>query len=135
MEITYSLSDLDNVAARVISESKSSILLFEGEIGAGKTTLIKSMCKALGVNSRVSSPTFSLVNEYIAANQGLIYHFDFYRIVHQEEVLDIGFEQYLERASWVFIEWPEKIGNLIPENSQKATIYRLNENDRKLVFF
>jgi len=120
---------------QLISSSKSRVLLFEGAMGDGKTTLIKALCKQLGVTSRVTSPTFSLVNEYVTATNGLIYHFDFYRIQQQEEVLDIGFEQYLERASWVFIEWPSKIGNLIPENSQKVIINRLSEKEREIVIF
>lgn len=132
MRITYTLSQLDDVAAQIISESKSNILLFYGEMGDGKTTLIKALCRALDVSSVVKSPTFSLVNEYITASEERIYHFDFYRIESEEEVLDIGFEQYLDTGKWIFIEWPQKIKSLLPKNSQKVIFNRLSEKSRVL---
>lgn len=135
MEITYTLSQVDNVAAQIIAERSSSTLLFYGDMGAGKTTLIKALCTALDVQNSVKSPSFSIVNEYVTLQEGLIYHFDFYRIDSEEEVLDIGFDQYLDTASWIFIEWPEKIGTFLPKNSQKVQLYRLSENERKIVFF
>lgn len=135
MKITYSLSDLDDVAQQILDKSTSTVLLFEGAMGDGKTTLIKALCKQLGVSSKVTSPTFSLVNEYITSSNEVVYHFDFYRIAQQEEVLDIGFDHYLETGSWIFIEWPDKIRNMIPKNSQTVKINRLSENVRELVFF
>ncbi len=135
MKLTYSLSEIDIVAKEIISTSTSNILLFYGNLGEGKTTLIKALCKALGVSSRITSPTFSLVNEYVTADSDLIFHFDFYRIENEEEVLDIGFDQYIKDGKWIFIEWPEKISNLIPENSQKVQISRLSEKERTIVIF
>ena len=117
MKTTYTLSQLDEVAKQIIAESKSKVLLFYGEMGNGKTTLIKALCKALGVSDPVTSPTFSIVNEYLGTQNTLLYHFDCYRIEEEEEILDIGFDQYLENGNWIFIEWPQKIENLLPTNS------------------
>lgn len=130
MKLTYALSQLEDVAQQIISHSKSNILLFYGEMGDGKTTLIKALCTVLGVEAEVTSPTYTLVNEYITQQNEKVYHFDFYRIEREEEVLDIGFEQYLEQGAWIFIEWPQKIINIIPEISQKVIFHRLNENER-----
>lgn len=126
----YTLSQVDDVARQIIAESKSNILLFYGDMGVGKTTLIKALCDALDVETPVKSPTFSLVNEYITRQGHLIYHFDFYRIESEEEVLDIGFEQYIDAGAWIFIEWPEKISTFLPKNCQKVQLYRLLEKGR-----
>lgn len=112
MTITYELSDIDSVAERIINNAKSKTLLFYGEMGAGKTTLIKSLIKALGSKDSVSSPTFSLVNEY-ESKEGSIYHFDFYRIEDENEALDMGIEDYLNKDSWKMIEWPQNISKLL----------------------
>jgi len=132
MKITYTLSQLDDVATQIISQSRSNILLFYGDMGVGKTTLIKALCRALDVQSPVKSPSFSIVNEYITSSKERIYHFDFYRIESEEEVLDIGFDQYLDTGKWIFIEWPQKIVNILPITSQKVQFYRLKENVRIL---
>ena len=132
MKITYTLSQLDDVAAQIIAHSKSNILLFYGDMGDGKTTLIKALCRLLEVQSTVKSPTFSIVNEYVTSSDEPIYHFDFYRIESEEEVLDIGFDQYLDSGKWIFIEWPQKIANILPENGQKVRFTRLMENNRIL---
>lgn len=97
------------------------ILLFEGELGAGKTTLIKHICKDLSVTDQVSSPTFSIVNEYRSAN-GPVYHFDLYRLRDLTEALDIGIEDYLYSGYYCFIEWPEKITSLLPASYIKLSI-------------
>lgn len=94
---------------------KERIFLFEGEMGAGKTTLIKSLCLALGMKETASSPTYSIVNEYVYPG-GRIYHFDFFRIKSQEEAFDIGFEEYLSSGEYCFIEWPQNIPDLWPQN-------------------
>ena len=104
-----SLIQLPTIANEIISFAGSSrIFLFYGEMGAGKTTLIKSLCESLGVTEPVTSPTFSIVNEYIGASQK-VYHFDFYRLKNQTEALDMGYEEYFYSDAWCFIEWPEKI--------------------------
>ena len=133
MTLTYELSEIDSVAKLLLSKVKSNTLLFYGEMGAGKTTLIKALIKALGSEDIVSSPTFSLVNEY-HTDQGKIYHFDFYRIEDETEVLDMGFEDYLDSDSWKLIEWPQKIENLLEADMQKVEVLLENNKSRKLKF-
>lgn len=133
MTLTYELSEIDSVAMQLLSEVKSKTLLFYGEMGAGKTTLIKALVKALGAEDTASSPTFSLVNEY-HSDQGRIFHFDFYRIEDENEVLDMGIEDYLNTESWKFIEWPQKIEKFLDYPTQKLEIQVENEGLRKLKF-
>jgi len=128
MKITYELSELDSVAAKVLASAKSKILLFYGEMGVGKTTLIKQLAKQLGVKEMASSPTYSIVNEYRTYAGIVIYHFDFYRLEQPEEILDIGFEEYLEKGDWIFMEWPEKIRDYLPK--ERTEIDLIHENDR-----
>ncbi len=107
------------------------ILLFYGEMGAGKTTFIKAFCRVLGVEDNVSSPTFSIVNEY-AYPEGIIYHFDCYRLKNQTEALDLGIEEYLYSNNYCLIEWPEKIPDLLPENYLRISIEVQPDQQRKL---
>ncbi|CAM4296937.1 tRNA (adenosine(37)-N6)-threonylcarbamoyltransferase complex ATPase subunit type 1 TsaE [Gillisia hiemivivida] len=133
MTLTYELSEIDRIAVQILSEVKSKTLLFYGEMGAGKTTLIKALVKALGASDLASSPTFSLVNEY-QTDQGKIFHFDFYRIEDEMEALDMGIEDYLNLDTWKFIEWPQKIEKLLDEDVQKLEVLTLNEGTRMLKF-
>ena len=133
MERTYLLSEIDVVAKELLQESRSKTILFYGEMGAGKTTLIKSILKALGAEDSGSSPTFSLVNVYETEN-GTVNHFDFYRIRDESEAWDLGFEEYLDSDAWNLIEWPEKISNFIEEEHQKVQIVTLDSGERKLKF-
>ncbi len=133
MELTYRLQELDVAVDYILKNTKSRTLLFYGEMGAGKTTLIKELVKALGVHDVASSPTFSLVNHY-ESEEGSVFHFDFYRIEDETEALDMGIEDYLESESWNLIEWPEKIENLLGENTQKLSIEVESEETRKLKF-
>jgi tRNA threonylcarbamoyladenosine biosynthesis protein TsaE len=105
------------------------VFLFFGEMGAGKTTFIKAICKTLGVSDSVSSPTFSIVNEY-SAGEALIYHFDFYRLKKQTEALDLGYEDYLYSGNYCFIEWPEKISELLPERYVEVKLEEMSKNER-----
>jgi len=118
----YALEELPAIAKEVIKSAKNKVLLFYGEMGVGKTTLIKEIVKQLGSNDSVSSPTFSLVNEYHAVNGDKIYHFDFYRINNEYEALDMGAEEYFYSDCWCLIEWPNKVENLLPLNSVTITI-------------
>ncbi|RDV16102.1 tRNA (adenosine(37)-N6)-threonylcarbamoyltransferase complex ATPase subunit type 1 TsaE [Pontibacter diazotrophicus] len=112
-----SLADLPAAASVLIEAAgQEPIILFEGSMGAGKTTLIKEICSQLGVQENVNSPTFALVNEYEAADGNLIYHFDFYRINEEREALDIGALEYFESGRLCLIEWPSMIPNLLPEH-------------------
>lgn len=109
-------SRLADTASSILEYAgNEKIFLFQGEMGAGKTTLIKSLCQQLGMEENVSSPTYSLVNEY-ALPKGKIYHFDFFRIKNELEAFDLGFEEYLSSGDYCFIEWPEMIPNLWPIN-------------------
>lgn len=132
MEITFSLEEINNVAELIVAAQPHKVILFNGEMGAGKTTFIKQLCKTLGVTQATSSPTFSLVNEYEAANRELIYHFDFYRLKKETEALDMGVDDYLYSGNWCFIEWAEKIAGLLPESYSTITIEVLPDNKRLL---
>jgi len=109
------------------------MIIFEGDMGAGKTTFIKAICGELGVEDNVSSPTFSIVNEYAAAGT-TIYHFDFYRIKNLQEAYDIGYEEYFYSGDLCLIEWPERITELLPENYVKVEISALSADQRVFNF-
>ncbi|KAA3622509.1 MAG: tRNA (adenosine(37)-N6)-threonylcarbamoyltransferase complex ATPase subunit type 1 TsaE [Flavobacterium sp.] len=126
MELTYTLQQLPEVAEKVLTGSPSKTLLFYGEMGSGKTTLIKEIAKNLGVVDSVSSPTFSIVNEHLLDNEKL-YHYDFYRLESLDEALDIGIEDYLYSGHWNFVEWPEKVEDLLPGESTRIDLIK-NEN-------
>lgn len=114
---TQQLEDLPRIAQEILTlKGKEQILAFSGEMGAGKTTLISAICNALKVQDAISSPTYSLVNEYLRENGEKVYHFDFYRIDSEEEAMDMGVEDYFESGSLCLVEWPEKIEDLLPEN-------------------
>lgn len=125
------LSDLQTIAEALLVDFKSNkVIAFYGEMGVGKTTLIKELCKVLGVEDVANSPTFSIVNEYLSNNKEAVYHFDFYRIEEEDEVFDLGYEDYFYSDSYCFIEWPEKIPNLLPDNVVKVTLGLDEENNR-----
>ena len=132
MNIIFSIDQLEEVAQKIIANNPKKVILFHGEMGVGKTTLIKQLCKTLGVTGATSSPTFSLVNEYEANDNQLVYHFDFYRLNDELEALDMGIDDYLYSGNWCFIEWAEKIPNLIPETHSVITISLLPEGKRSL---
>ena len=113
----FFLKDLEAVATYILQTADTKTLLFYGDMGVGKTTLIKELTKQLGSQDQSSSPTFSLVNEYRTNNNEPLYHFDFYRINDETEALDMGVEEYLYSDHWCFIEWPEKVKNLLPLNA------------------
>ena len=126
--IVNSLSELPAVAIQIIqSFGERNVIAFQGKMGAGKTTLIKSICEALGVTDTISSPTFSLVNEYQTAKKEKIYHFDFYRIKIIEEAYDMGFEDYIYSKAFCFIEWPERVLELLPMNCVYVNITLVEE--------
>ncbi len=129
--MTYGLDTLEKVAAYILNNSTSKTYLFFGEMGVGKTTLIKALVKHLGSKDNVSSPTYSLVNEYLADGKP-IYHFDFYRINSIEEVYDIGFEDYLAQDAHIIIEWPELIESLWPEKFVKIELQLVDDEKRKI---
>lgn len=134
MTIAYGLDEVDEVAQKIIEYSKHKIILFEGNLGAGKTTLIKALVRALGSEEYVSSPTFSLLNEYQTEDGDPIYHMDLYRLKTENEAFDLGLEEVLENDFWKFIEWPDKINNLLSSNYHLAKIISTNEKKRRLEF-
>ena len=131
MEYTYTIQNLPEIAEKVLLHTSNKILLFYGTMGVGKTTLIKELAKRLGVTETINSPTFSIVNEY-EIEDDKVFHFDFYRIKNEEEVLDIGIEEYFDSGHWIMIEWPEKINNLLPFNNTKINLIK-NKNESRTI--
>ena len=132
MNIIFSLDEINEVARQIVAQNPNKVILFHGEMGVGKTTVIKALAKELGVNSATSSPTFSLVNEYQTINNQIVYHFDFYRLNKETEALDMGADEYFYSGNWCFIEWAEKILNLIPESHSVIKISLLPDGNRYL---
>ena len=137
MEIRInSLTEINYAAKQFIAAmGDSKVFAFYGKMGAGKTTFVKAVCEALGVEDVITSPTFAIVNEYQSATTGeSIYHFDFYRIKKLEEVYDMGYEDYFYSGCRCFLEWPELIEKLLPEDACKVTIEE-TENGARVVRF
>ena len=131
MRIQYSLDKIEETAKKLIASCNTKILLFQGPMGSGKTTLIAAILKVLGCDSKASSPSFSILNEY-PLEDDIVYHFDFYRIKNQREALDIGVEEYFFSGHWNLIEWPEKIENLVPKHRTLVRLCVLSNNTRTL---
>ena len=130
-DINYSIEEIGRTAKMILSLNPSSkIFIFNGEMGSGKTTLIKAIMKELGYEGTVSSPTFSIINEYL--NGDKIYHFDFYRIKNKNELFDIGIDEYLSSNSRCFIEWPNLITDMLPDKHIELNIDIISSDDRKL---
>jgi len=131
MEKVYNnvlLNDLEAIAKELVLQLKETkVVLFYGHMGAGKTTFINVLCEVLGIKGSTSSPTFSIVNEYITQLDEVIYHFDFYRLKTEEEAYDLGYEDYLYSGNVCLVEWPEKIASLLPENKIEFHINGLGE--------
>jgi len=131
MTLNFGINDIDSVAKTVLKTVKTKAILFYGEMGVGKTTFINALVNILGGTEKTSSPTFSLVNEYKVKND-IVYHFDFYRIEDEIEVLDIGIEDYFYSGHWNFIEWPEKISRQLPFEADILQL-ELLENDLRML--
>lgn len=131
MELIYTEDKLAEIAGKLLESSPHNIFLFYGNMGVGKTTLIKELIKQLGCTDTVGSPTFSIVNEYQAANLQ-IYHFDFYRIEDVSEAFDMGVEEYFETGDYIFVEWPEKISSILPQNATKISLQKNAGGSRSL---
>lgn len=130
MELNYNLEELKQASDYVLKNINSKILLVCGEVGSGKTTLIKEICKQLKVEDTVTSPTYTLINEY-NANDGLVIHMDLYRIKNNEEINDLGLFEYFDNK-FIIIEWPEKIMNDLDCNHSVLKIDLTNVNERKI---
>ena len=138
MNMDISINSLDEIgkAAQdfVAAMGDRTVFAFYGKMGAGKTTFIKAVCEELGVEDVINSPTFAIVNEYVDGKGGLIYHFDFYRIKNMQEVMDIGYEDYVYSGNVCFMEWPELIENILPDDAVKVTIEEEMDGSRKVSF-
>ena len=135
METDFRLEEIAK-AAKIFVDSigKDRLFAFDGKMGAGKTTFIAEVCKLLGVDDDFGSPTFSLVNEYRDRQGNPIYHFGFYRIESPEEVLDMGAEEYFYSGNLCFMEWHEKIGNILPEETRIVRITENPDGSRRISF-
>lgn len=133
--IINGIEDISRAAAefiRLIGDNK--IIAFYGSMGAGKTTFITALCASLGVEDVVNSPTFTIVNEYCTSSGEPVYHFDFYRIKSLEEVMDMGFEEYVYSENLCLMEWPEMLGELLPEEALKVSISEQEDGTRLIEF-
>lgn len=134
--MTFQIKSLDTIreTARefINNMGERTVFAFYGSMGAGKTTFVKAVCEELGVKDVVNSPTFAIINEYEVEGMAPIFHFDFYRINRPEEAFDFGYEDYFYSGSICFIEWPEKIEALLPENCVKVTIEEQPDGSRKI---
>jgi tRNA threonylcarbamoyladenosine biosynthesis protein TsaE len=130
-----SLNDIAGAAREFASVlQKHQIIAFNGEMGSGKTTFIKALCRHLGVETEVTSPTFAIVNEYEATTFDLVYHFDFYRLEKQSEVMDIGFEDYINSGYPLLIEWPDIAKNILPQETLNVYIKETELGERMLKY-
>ena len=133
MQLIFTLDEIEKAAAtfREMVDGER-VIAFHGEMGAGKTTFISALCKTLGVIDAISSPTFSIINQYKTNSGSTVYHMDLYRIKDEEEALMAGVEECFYSGSWCFVEWPEKTPSLFPDNTVECHISNISINERKL---
>ena len=130
-----SIDDLPEAAEAILESLRGrTVVAFRGGMGAGKTTLIREICRLLGVTDTVTSPTFAIVNEYRIDGSDPVYHFDFYRIERIEEAFDFGYEEYFYSGNLCLVEWPEKVESLLPDNTMTVRIDTLDEDSRVIAF-
>lgn len=133
MELVYSLPAIDDAARWVLKAvGHRRVLLLDGQMGAGKTTLIQAICRQLGVDGGMSSPTFSIINEYGSAAGG-IFHVDLYRCQSEQEVIRAGVEECIYSGNFCFVEWPSKAPDLFPDDAVSVQVVQLDEQTRKIV--
>lgn len=135
MELNFTLEEIHTVAKKMLPIIDTHrVIALHGQMGAGKTTLIKAFCKAMGVQDVISSPTYSLINSYKTPNNAAIFHIDLYRIKDEEEAINAGIEDCLYSTHICLIEWPDKIENLLPENTLHLTLTIQSDGSRKICF-
>jgi len=134
MKNTFQLSDIKNIANQIIHKATHKVILLNGQMGAGKTTLIKALSHELGVIDVANSPTFSIVNEYKTNKDEVVFHFDLYRLEQEEEAYDMGIDEYFNSGNWCFIEWPEKTPNLIPSEHHTIELKIIDADTREIIF-
>lgn len=130
-QITYKLEEIDATASKILERLHHPVVVFDAEMGSGKTTLIKALLRQMGSPDMVSSPTFSLVNEYFTTHK-TVYHFDLYRLKNAEEALDMGFLHYVNQDALLLIEWPEKVREYLPEHYHVIRLRTIDANTRAL---
>jgi len=134
MELNFRLNEIDTIAARFILEAGNKrVIALHGEMGAGKTTFVRAVCAELGVKAGVASPTFSIINQYLASGETVVYHLDLYRLNGEDEAIQAGVEDCLYSGSWCFVEWPEKAPAILPAATLHLTLTATEINSRKLV--
>ena len=138
MEMEIRINSIDGIAGAakefVAAMGDRKVFAFYGKMGAGKTTFIKAVCEELGVEDVINSPTFAIVNEYVDGRGEPVYHFDFYRIKTLQEVMDLGYEDYVYSGNVCFMEWPELIESLLPDDAVRVTIEEVADGGRRIVF-
>ena len=134
MELIFNLQNIENAAREFISNIQVyTVIAFHGNLGAGKTTFIKSICKALGVKENISSPTFSIINQYKTENNNTIFHIDLYRLKDMEEAINAGVEECMYSADLCFIEWPEKVSGILPADTVNVFMEAVDADTRKII--
>lgn len=134
MEFTFSLDNIKDAARKFIDLiNHHKVITFSGELGAGKTTFISTLCRVLGIQEVASSPTFALIHEYTGRNKSIIYHIDLYRIQNMQEVIDAGIEDCIRSNNLCFVEWPERAPDLFPDETVRGTLIIISDRERKLI--
>jgi tRNA threonylcarbamoyladenosine biosynthesis protein TsaE len=135
MDLNFSLTDINTTAAQLLNVAGNyKVLAFYGEMGAGKTTFIHALCEAIGVKSTISSPTFSIINQYATVDNKTVYHMDLYRLKDEQEALNAGVEDCLFSGNTCLVEWPEKAPGIFPDDTLYITIAAVGANTRKVSF-
>ena len=135
MDVIFALSEIKNAAEQFLaSAATKTVFAFNGEMGAGKTTFIHALCQVMGVKDTISSPTFSIINQYSTVNGNTIYHMDLYRLKDEEEAINSGVEDCLYSGNTCLVEWPQKAPNIFPDDTLHVTITAINADTRKLSF-
>lgn len=135
MEVNFTLEQINETASEMLRDIKNyKTIAFTGEMGAGKTTFIHALCKAMGTQETLSSPTFSIINHYRTQNNELVYHIDLYRLKDEDEAINAGVEDCLYSGNICFVEWPQKASGIFPENTLFVYLTNINDNTRKLKY-
>lgn len=129
-QATFLLKELEQIVTQLLKVKHHKIVLLQGEMGAGKTTLIKELVRQLGVSENTNSPTYLIVNQYETNSKEVIYHFDAYRLEDEEEAFAMGFDEYLDSGNYCFIEWPDRMASILPEEHSVITIKKVEEGKR-----
>ncbi len=135
MDLNFDLTGINEAAAQLLKAAgDKTVFAFHGEMGAGKTTFIHALCEVMGIKGTVSSPTFSIINQYITADNNIIYHMDLYRLKDEQEALNAGVEDCLYSGKTCLVEWPKKAPGIFPENTLHISIISTGANTRKISF-